>query len=233
MHKNRILISRRANRFLLFTPIFVLALAVNAAHADESAENKTTPQRILCIGDSITFEDQWVKDVGNHPSFETVDAGRNGRKTKEGRETLASYLEKGERFDRLILFLGVNDLPTRVELPNDEKVAGCVRNMEETIDLALTVFERDHILLLAPCGINPDLMNEFIRKKGYHVVQPMLEQLEKDYEALAQKKGIQFLSLLHVVSKENYWDGLHPSKAGQPQIAKAILDFLTNESNGN
>jgi len=183
-------------------------------------------QRVLCLGDSITRDNQWVSRVGEHPAFETVNAGQGGRKTSAGKKILAARLETEEHLDRLILFLGVNDLPARVKLPNDEKVASCVKNMGETIDLALTAFNPGDILLLAPCGINAKTMSETYRKKGFHIAQPMLEQLEKEYADLAQEKGVQFLSLLNVVGKENYRDGLHPNAAGQIEIADAILNFL-------
>jgi lysophospholipase L1-like esterase len=35
-----------------------------------------------------------------------------------------------------------------------------------------------------------------------------------------------FLSLLNVVSKDNYKDGLHPNKEGDAEIAQAVSTFL-------
>jgi lysophospholipase L1-like esterase len=40
------------------------------------------------------------------------------------------------------------------------------------------------------------------------------------------EQGISFISLLHVVSKSNYADGLHPDIAGQKEIAKAVWTGL-------
>jgi hypothetical protein len=38
-------------------------------------------KRILCFGDSITANsDGWIMTVNDNPLFETINAGRNGRK---------------------------------------------------------------------------------------------------------------------------------------------------------
>lgn len=97
--------------------------------------------------------------------------------------------------------------------------------MSRAIDLALQQVEPQQIVLIAPCGVNAETMSEINLKKGYQITQPLLEQLEKEYKALAQKKGTRFLSLLNVVSKENYKDGLHPNQDGNAQIAEAFRDF--------
>ena len=69
-------------------------------------------------------------------------------------------------------------------------------------------------------------MGAVVRKEGYDVTPPLLAKLEVEYKELAKKKGVSFVSLLDVVGKNNYKDGLHPNGAGDAEIAKAILDFL-------
>jgi len=191
--------------------------------------NAENSKRILCFGDSITDRGKWVASVGAHESIETVNAGRSGRKAAQAREELAPYLEKYSNLDRIIMFLGVNDLPARDKRPGDVKVAGCVTNMSDAIDLAMTRFKPENIILVAPCNVNPDIMSAINHKRGYDVTSPLLAKLENEYKALAKKKGIQFVSLFNVVSKENYKDGLHPNEAGDAEIAKAILSFLSTQ----
>jgi lysophospholipase L1-like esterase len=50
--------------------------------------------------------------------------------------------------------------------------------------------------------------------------------LEKKYRDLAREEHTGFLSLLHVVSRPNYADGLHPNVAGQREIAAAVWKGL-------
>ena len=186
------------------------------------------PERILCYGDSITHKGRWVAEVGSHPGIEMINAGRSGRRASQALDQLKPYLEKHKKLDRIILFLGVNDLPARDPRPGDVKVDACVKNMSAAIDLALKhVKKAKDLILIAPCTVNPDTMNEVNKKKGYHICGPLLASMEKKYQALAKEKGISFLSLLNVVSKENFKDGLHPNAAGDKEIAQVIAVFLS------
>jgi lysophospholipase L1-like esterase len=158
-----------------------------------------------------------------------LNAGRGGRRAVNAKAELEPYLEryKGQKVDRVLMVLGVNDLPARDKRPGNEKVAICVKGMTEAVDLALTRFKPEQITLVAPSGVNPDAMSKTNLEKGYQIVQPLLELLEVQYRDLAKNKGIRFFSLLNVVSKENFTDGLHPNKAGHAQIAKAVAAYLT------
>ncbi len=189
-------------------------------------ESVESVQKILCLGDSITRADIWVKMVGEHKAFETINGGSGGRRTKEGKKSLIKYLAEYQNLDKLIIFLGVNDLPARIKTSNELKIAGCVKNISELIDYALTKFDKKDILLIAPSGINADIMSEKNKEKGYHIAQPMLEKLEGEYKSIAKEKGVLFMTLLNIVGKENYRDGLHPNKAGQIEIGKAVLEKL-------
>ena len=182
--------------------------------------------RILCYGDSITHRGTWLSSVENEIDVKMINAGMSGRRAAQAATQLAPYLQQYADLDRIVLFLGVNDLPARDKRPGDEKVAGCVADMNEAIDLALTRFEPNDIILVAPCTVNPETMSSVNLEKGYQVTPPLLEQLEKEYQALAQQRKISFMSLLHVVSKENYLDGLHPNRAGNDEIATAIGAYL-------
>ena len=202
--------------------LVALFAAAQTVHAEDAA-----PQRILCYGDSITAIGTWVKTVGEHDSFDTINAGRSGRRASQAKKELQPYLKKYSELDAIILFLGVNDLPARDKRPGDEKVAACVADMSDAIDLALTRFQAKDIMLVAPCDVNPETMDGRNRQKGYHVTSPLLAELEKKYQALAKNKGIRFFSLFNVVSKDNFKDGLHPNKAGDAEIAEAVSKFLS------
>jgi len=57
----------------------------------------------------------------------------------------------------------------------------------------------------------------------------MLAQLEKDYKALAEKKGVQFLSLLNALTGAQTHDGLHPKQpAGNEVLGQLIGTYLAS-----
>ena len=192
--------------------------------------NAIASQRILCFGDSITQSGSWLGIVAENASVEMVNGGLGGRKAAEAKSALTVYLDKYPNLDRIIMLLGVNDLPARDKRPGEVKVAACVACMNEAIDLALTRFKPEDVILAAPCGVNADDMSETNLEKGYQITQPLLVQLEQGYRALAVEKGVRFLSLLNAVSKTNYKDGLHPNENGDAEIARAVLAFLSGDN---
>ena len=124
------LIKRSIQKIALLSTLSIASLV--------SAADKS---RILCFGDSITAVGKWVESVGQDELFETINAGRSGRKAAEAKKDLAGYLDKYKNLDGIIMVLGVNDLPARDPRPGDVKVATCVANMSVAIDLALTRFK--------------------------------------------------------------------------------------------
>ena len=183
-------------------------------------------KRILCFGDSITAYGEWVEEVGSLDSFSTINAGRGGRRAVQARAELAPYLTQYPDLDLLLFFLGVNDLPARDPRPGDVKIAECVDSISAAIDLALHYFKPKDIVLIAPCNVNPALMDSINLAKGYDITPPLLARMEQQYQLLAAKKGISFLSLYPVVHPENYKDGLHPNQAGDREIGEAIKAYL-------
>jgi lysophospholipase L1-like esterase len=106
-------------------------------------------------------------------------------------------------------------------------VNSCVENMQWMIDEIRKVNSEAKIVILAPSDINLKTMNDINRNKKYNEsTKQSLYQLEKKYKELAVEQQISFISLLHVVSKPNYADGLHPNIAGQKEIAKAVWKGL-------
>ena len=202
--------------------LLLTACALNSSDA-------RVPLRILCFGDTITRGGHWVGTVGKDPRFETINAGLNGRRAAWAVKHLGPILDEHSEIDAVILFLGVNDLPARDPRPGDEKVASCVENMSAAIDLAKTRVAARDIILVAPPTVNPEKMNSTNLKKGYDAALPLLQLLEKEYEALAARKGTRFLSLHGVVDQAFLHDGLHPNREGGAQIAAAVLEFLSRD----
>lgn len=184
--------------------------------------------QVVCFGDSITYGAQvdghsWVYFLTQeHPDINFVNAGRSGRKTSDKAELLP-VLKKYPDANYYLIFLGVNDLKNG----NDSMVNSCVDNMLWMINEIRKVNGKAKIVLLAPSDINLKTMNDINRNKEYNEnTKQSLYKLEKKYKELAKAQHTEFISLLHVVSKPNYADGLHPNIAGQKEIANAVWKGL-------
>lgn len=185
-------------------------------------------KQVVCFGDSITYGAQvdghsWVYFLSQeHPDIDFVNAGRSGRKTSN-KEELLPVLKKYPNADDYLIFLGVNDLKNG----NDSMVNSCVENMKWMINEIRKVNATAKIVILAPSDINLKTMNEINKKKEYNEnTKESLYKLEKKYKELAKEQHLGFISLLHVVSKPNYADGLHPNIEGQKEIANAVWKGL-------
>jgi len=184
--------------------------------------------QVVCFGDSITYGAQvdghsWVYFLSkDHPNVDFVNAGRSGRKT-EDKEELLPVLKKYPDANEYLIFLGVNDLKNG----DDSMVNSCVENMQWMINEIRKVNNKAKIMILAPADINLQTMNEINKKKEYNEnTKQSLYKLEQKYKELAASEHTSFISLLHVVSKPNYADGLHPNIAGQQEIANAVWKGL-------
>jgi len=189
---------------------------------------RNVPRQIVCFGDSITYGAQvdghsWVYFLSQeHPDINFVNAGRSGRKTSD-KEELLPVLKKYPNANDYLIFLGVNDLKDG----NDSMVNSCIENMQWMINEIRKVNSHAKIVILAPSDINLKTMNEINKSKKYNEnTKQSLYKLEKRYQELAKAQHLAFISLLHVVSKPNYADGLHPNIAGQNEIANAVWKGL-------
>jgi acyl-CoA thioesterase I len=189
---------------------------------------RNVPRQIVCFGDSITYGAQvdghsWVYFLSQeHPDINFVNAGRSGRKTSD-KEELLPVLKKYPNANDYLIFLGVNDLKDG----NDSMVNSCIENMQWMINEIRKVNSHAKIVILAPSDINLKTMNEINKSKKYNEnTKQSLYKLEKRYQELAKAQHLAFISLLHVVSKPNYADGLHPDIAGQKEIANAVWKGL-------
>lgn len=199
-----------------------LGLITILSFAKLSGKKKT----VVCFGDSITYGAQ----VGGHSwvwylqqkqmdsPFTFINAGRSGRKTADRKELLP-VLKKYRAADLFIFFLGVNDLKNG----NDSMVASCIDNMQWMINQVHQVVPQAKILLLAPSDINTGIMNEINKAKLYNEnTRRSLKKLAIGYKELASKNHIGYLSLLSIVPRLAYADGLHPNAQGQQALWRAI-----------
>jgi len=184
--------------------------------------------QVVCFGDSITYGAQvdghsWVYFLSQeHPDIDFVNVGRSGRKTSD-KEELLPVLKKYPNANYYLIFLGVNDLKNG----NDSMVNSCVENMTWMINEIRKTNKGAKIVILAPSDINLVTMNEINKAKKYNEnTKQSLYKLEPRYKELAKAQHTEFISLLHVVSKPNYADGLHPNIAGQKEIANAVWKGL-------
>jgi lysophospholipase L1-like esterase len=163
---------------------------------------------------------------------------------------LTTVYAKQHHLDGIIIFIGVNDLSGSQSQSQSRSqsltqsqslvaegsdvitattaVSHILENVDSVIKESLKRIPNNNILLVSPCNINPRNLSKFALNHGYGSSGCLsgLKTLEVEYEKLAQKRNIHFLSLLHVVSPECYIDGVHLSKSGYEQIATAISDKI-------
>ena len=208
----------------IFSIILLLGIIGFVAAAFKNDNHK----QVVCFGDSITYGAQvdghsWVWVLSkNHTDIDFINAGRSGRKTSDKKELLP-VLKKYPAADYYLIFLGVNDLKDG----NDSMVNSCVENMKWMIEKIRETNSKAKIIILAPSDINLKTMSDINVKKKYNEnTKRSLVKLEKRYKELVKEEKVGFISLLHVVSKSNYADGLHPDVKGQQQIAARVWKEL-------
>lgn len=182
----------------------------------------------MCFGDSITYGasvegNGWVDQLYRKSNeIVTLNEGRKGRKTSD-KEELLPCLIKHKDVNYIMFFLGVNDLKDG----NDSLVNSCTENMKWMIRQVRELLPTTEIVLIAPCSINLESMSELNKSKLYNEnTKKSLEKLESAYKKLAEEESVDFISLLNVVSKENFADGLHPNIDGHKEIAERIWIYL-------
>ncbi|SEA38373.1 Lysophospholipase L1 [Arachidicoccus rhizosphaerae] len=192
---------------------------------------------VVCFGDSITYGAQvdgksWVWYLEQQQSgtaFAYINAGRSGRKTADKSELLP-VLNKYPHAEMYVFFLGVNDLKNG----NDAMVASCIQNMQWMIDQVRKKDPTAKILILSPSDINTKIMNDINKGKLYNEnTRISLKKLAFGYKKLAQQNKTGFLSLLNVVPRKAYADGLHPNAKGQQALYKAIDKKINSYDRGN
>lgn len=186
--------------------------------------------KIVCFGDSITFGalvegNGWPEQLANlSDEIIVVNKGRKGRKTTDLKE-LRPVIESNKDADYFLFLLGVNDLKDG----NDSLVALCVDNMKLMIEDVKKEIPQARIFLISPCAINLNTMTELNRNKKYNQnTLSSLIKLDQKYLQLAEEESTRFISLLNIVSSNNFLDGIHPNSDGYAQITQKIWSELNN-----
>jgi lysophospholipase L1-like esterase len=182
---------------------------------------------VVCFGDSITHGahvhgHSWVYFSNQkHPNIDFINEGQNGRRTADKKQILP-VLKQYPNANYFLIFLGVNDLKDGTPAMTDS----CVQNMQWMINKVKRATSAK-IVILAPTEINLKTMVAYNVKKKYNRnTKKSLVLLKSKYKKLAKRDSVGFISLLHAVSPQNYVDGLHPTTAGQKQIARAVWKGL-------
>ena len=206
-------------------------------HAGE-AESTGPAGKLLCFGDSITQADwpgkiapdeKWVTALGSKSTrITTVNAGRNGRTTAEGLIELPPVLDQHGDAAYVLFFLGVND----VKHADSRTVERATANMGKIVDLTRLRLPKAVIVILAPVDVTVDRLSTYFRDEaGMGPDTPhYMNALRLAYRTLAEKKGVQFIDLLHAVTPAFVEDGVHPNGKGQLQIAEAVWKGLVEIS---
>ena len=209
-----------------------LALLITLSISALSAET------ILCFGDSITqgtyIDGKWNKgnswvnmlEERSGGALKCINAGRSGRKTSDKKELLP-ILQKNKDVDRVIFYLGVNDL----RISTYEVLKNCTINMKWMVAETRKAYGDDiKIVIIGLPGLSIGHVSQRFYKMGYNEEeQEMLDQLRVHYKKYASNSKCQFLDLWGVVSPQNYSDGLHPNLVGQAQTADAIwVDYIND-----
>ncbi len=192
--------------------------------------------KILCFGDSITQADwpgkiapseKWVTVLGaKSDKITAVNAGRNGRTTKEGLAELPASLDAHPDAAWVLFFLGVND--TKHGAPG--VVEAATANMGKMVDMVRQKLPKAEIVVMAPINVNKEKFTSFFRDQvamGDDTAHYM-KAMSVAYKALAHKKGVKFIDLLDVVTPAYIEDGVHANGKGQAQIAEAVWKGLVS-----
>lgn len=184
----------------------------------------------LCFGDSITENGGWIDLLNQEKQEHFLNAGKSGRQAQNGPKEFPPVLATHPEANHLLLFLGINDLPSRDPRPSPARIEGAVQGLRQCIEHALPKLRPENIILFTPCGLAPDAMSEVNLGKGYHEALPLLEPYAEALKKLALKKGLRFLNLLGSFSDIHFRDGIHLNHQGEQQLAKILANYLNRPS---
>lgn len=139
---------------LILLPLLLLPCTLFAMVRDKS------PNILLCFGDSITQNGEWVGEPSAPDGWIVRNAGRSGRRAAHIPEELPAALDAHRDATHLLIFLGVNDLPARDPRPGAEKVAAVLADIDHAVTLALPRFRPGRIILAGPANVDPARLSE-------------------------------------------------------------------------
>lgn len=136
--------------------------------ASLTAQLYAESEKVIFFGDSITAGGTWPGTVADAMGWQDVNAGVSGRLLVGSLGALQEILGNHPDADRIVILLGVNDLPDRNTKPGPERVQDCIDAMRLNLTECLKSFSPSSILLLGPCNTNPEGMSDGNRYgKGY------------------------------------------------------------------
>lgn len=190
-------------------------------------------KRILFFGDSITAGSALPSDEkgqvwptliekGSRGAFQSLNAGKGGRPSDSFNE-LVGELARNLPVDLLVIALGTND--------SRDLAPDCADRAASHIE-RMIVHARSRgvpkLILIAPCNINLAALGP--TKPIGRERDAQLRRIGAACRTLSQRLNVAFADIYGIVSPQNLTrDGVHPSAAGNREIADYLLPIIRRQ----
>ncbi|TVR16172.1 MAG: hypothetical protein EA401_01815 [Planctomycetota bacterium] len=211
---------------LLLAAVWFITMNLVVPAKDQAMSPQETAPTYLCFGDSITDNGGWIESLNAQGGAQFINVGKSGRKAQNMASEFPPVLSAHPQADHLLLFIGINDLPSRDPRPGSERIQAAMQGVRSAVDLALERMPPANIHLLTPCGVVPDAMSELNVRKGYADALPLLPEYSQALRDLAAERGLQVIDLLGHLDATHFRDGLHPNADGEARIAELVHAHL-------
>lgn len=205
-------------------------------------------KKILCFGDSNTFgfnlqsgkrydkNTRWTGTLQTlcKDKFKITEAGCNNRTAfmdnpagveQTGYKILPEYL-KHEKFDIIILAIGINDLQIFFAPTSEEFKKG----LEKLIKITKEFSPNSEIILVCPSKLNSEgIKNGIFRYQFDNISVEKSFKLPQIYKSLADKYKCNFIDL-NDITEVSALDGLHYLPQSHKKIAESLY-YKLNELN--
>jgi lysophospholipase L1-like esterase len=217
-------------------------LSLNKDKISELKKNLKRKCQIICIGDSNTFffmqagpaifvGETYPSELMEHVkkddyNFNLLNVGYPGLTVKKYKEVLHQNILKLERryVDNVtILSLGLNDIGEGLESGKkfNEVQKEVVEGLEEICECIPANFS--HNTRTYVCSI-PIFNSDYFKIVG--ISPSNIEKLNDSVRAMCKKKGLDYISLEGILTKNDYLDSIHLNPSGQKKMAAAIYDAI-------
>lgn len=176
----------------------------------------------LCFGDSLTANGGWIDLLQKETRISFINAGRSGRQARFLGREFPPVWETYPEASHLILFLGINDLPSRDPRPERIRVEEALDGLRGAIELALRRIPPKNIFLITPAGVFPEVMSAENQRKGYPDTLLLLPDYVAGMKALAGEQGVEILTLCGKFAAKHFRDGLHLNEDGESRMAELL-----------
>ena len=203
--------------------------------------------KILCYGDSNTFgyipgrggrynkHTRWPGRLQEllGSEYQILEEGLCGRTTafddmtdpgRNGLDRIRDAVEQNRPLDLLILMLGSNDCKVQFRASAKEITKGLERLLEKAGDGGALDFR---VLLIAPAAMTERVMHSGFGAEFDQRSVDVSKELAKEYEALAERCGCDFLDGTKVTQVSGT-DGLHLDAEGHRRLAEAVCEWVKN-----